>query len=273
MSDWTKVVKEADIGTARLIVQLQMQDAATLTSCSADQQLQSDADLARKIFEDELSQIQGLFPGGTLGEKLMDKENDEEAAFGCAALNWKFDEYCDEVEREPTPPPPEIQFVKCVACTEQIDSINIVEAPCSHNYCRDCLGHLFRSAMKDETLYPPRCCKQPIPAGEASKVLPKDLASEFVNRREEFETKDKTYCARPQCSAFIRPYTINGNLARCPRCRQATCADCKNVWHDGDCSRDDGVEQFLATVDQNQWRKCPECKRVIELVRGCNHIT
>lgn len=279
MADWRQVINEADIGTARLIVQLQMQDAAALTVDSINTHSQSapDAALARKIFESELKEIQGQFPDRALSELVTFNENNREAEFECAAFDWKFNEFRNTVDRVPAPPPPPppppVQLIRCVACTDNANPNDIVRAPCGHNYCRDCLQNLFSSSMKDETLYPPRCCKRPIPLGDARKVLPKDLASEFVNRKDEMETRDRTYCYDPRCSTFIRPYTINGTLARCSRCRQTTCTDCKNQWHFGDCPRDEAVEELLATATENHWRQCPECKRVVELVYGCNHIT
>lgn len=280
--EWKKVLDEADIHTARLIVELQIQDASELSTLSTDPQLVSDARLARKIFEDELKTIKGDFPGRALGEWMTYHENERQATLEGAAFGWKFDEITNDVQRvqapavqppPPPPPPPPVKLTRCVACTDEFRPENIIKAACQHRYCRDCLENLFRSSMKDETLYPPRCCKKPIPVENASEILPRELSREFINRREEFETKDKTYCHRPQCSAFIRPYTINGNLARCPRCREATCVECKNKWHFGNCPRDEGVQQLLATAETNNWKRCPECKRVIELAHGCYHIT
>ena len=270
MADWKQVLSTANIATARLIVQLQMQDAAQLATSSPSSQIQSDAQIARKIFEDELKALQGEFPGRALGELIACNDNKHQAALESAAYGWNFDESINKVNQAPLSP---VQLIRCVACTDEEHPANIVTAPCKHHYCHDCLENLFRSSMIDETLYPPRCCKKPIPINDAREALPRDLSAEFVNRREEFETKDKTYCHRPHCSTFIRPYVINGDLARCPRCHEATCVQCKGKWHFGDCPRDEGVQQLLATAQENHWRQCPECKRVIELAHGCYHIS
>ena len=164
------------------------------------------------------------------------------------------------------------ELIKCVACTDEVLTDVVVQAPCTHYYCYECLEKLFRSSLKDETLFPPKCCKRSIPITNVLRLLPRDIVSDFNKRQDEYDAKDKTYCFRPNCSAFIRPDIINGNLARCQRCKEATCADCKKEWHRGQCQHDKSTDQLLATVSENQWRSCPACKRIVEITFGCNHI-
>jgi hypothetical protein len=53
----------------------------------------------------------------------------------------------------------------CVACGDEKDFFDVARVPCrnGHEYCRGCLAELFRLSMNDETLFPPRCCSEPIP--------------------------------------------------------------------------------------------------------------
>ncbi|PIA88747.1 hypothetical protein CB0940_07774 [Cercospora beticola] len=51
----------------------------------------------------------------------------------------------------------------CIACAEEKDFFEVARVPCGHEYCRACLENLFSMAMKDESLFPPRCDKQEIP--------------------------------------------------------------------------------------------------------------
>ena len=53
-ADWRDLLTNADIDTARLIVQLQTEDAQAITSTSRNVSLLSDADLARQLYEEEL---------------------------------------------------------------------------------------------------------------------------------------------------------------------------------------------------------------------------
>lgn len=77
---------------------------------------------------------------------------------------------------------------------------------------------------------------------DAQEVLPRDLVFEFVDRTEEFETKNKTFCHDPHCTTFIRMRDTTGTLARCQQCGKATCNACKAEWHEGECARNDGKD-------------------------------
>lgn len=186
-----------------------------------------------------------------------------------AAFTWRFDEDAHRVIRIPQPEP---VMAKCTACQEEHRVCFTAKAPCYHTYCRGCLENLFKQSMKDESLYPPRCCKNPIPVESIRGLLTKELTADFINREEEIETKDRTYCHVATCSTLIRPYTINGDLAHCPRCRATSCTECKAKFHDGACPRDDGLDLLLETAKVQKWQRCSECKRMVELKQGCNHI-
>ena len=297
MDDWAQVLDQTDIRTARLIVELQLQDAQALKAAAGDKETAADANLACEILERELKQLKDQFPDRELGEAITVNSNKHEEALEGAAFGFKFDEDANRVLRVaqapvkldedlnrafriPQAPDNVFQLPKapvnlanCTACQDDQPRYGTAKAPCDHVYCRACLQLLFQQSMKDESLYPPRCCKTAIPLDSVRTLLTKALATDFINRKEELETHDRTYCHRQQCSTFIRPYTINGTLAHCPRCRVTTCTDCKGKFHEGDCPKDLAMEQVLATARVEKWMRCPECKRMIELMRGCNHIT
>ncbi|PSK60324.1 Epithelial splicing regulatory protein 1 [Elsinoe australis] len=90
---------------------------------------------------------------------------------------------------------------QCVACEDHHKISNIARVPCRHEYCGSCLGALFTAAMKDEAYYPPRCCREPILLDKVKMFLPTDIAEEYQAKLPELETKDRTYCHVPNCSA------------------------------------------------------------------------
>lgn len=81
----------------------------------------------------------------------------------------------------------------------------------------------------DETLFPPRCCHQEFSWELVRHHLSQRCKSKFGAKRVELESKDRTYCHVPTCSAFIKPddIDIDINAAHCPKCKSWTCSDCK----------------------------------------------
>ncbi|KAL9582159.1 MAG: hypothetical protein Q9203_005612 [Teloschistes exilis] len=81
--------------------------------------------------------------------------------------------------RAPTPRP---RIRNCVACLDRRGySENMAMAACGHWYCLACLTGLFESALKDDSLSPPRCCRRD--QLQPSKMsLGKDLYERFQKK-------------------------------------------------------------------------------------------
>ena len=162
---------------------------------------------------------------------------------------------------------------KCINCREDYTFIDVARCPCSHEYCRECLATLFEMSIKDETLFPPRCCAQPIPIDVNRIFLPPKLVGEFNAKKIEFETDNRTYCHEPSCSTFVPLQFIKENVAHCVRCSKTTCSICKGPSHQGECTQDPAVQEILRVATENGWQRCTNCGRVVELEHGCNHMS
>jgi hypothetical protein len=173
-----------------------------------------------------------------------------------------------------TRPTPDEFRRQCTACQENVLFCELARAPCNHEYCRECLRELFRASLTDDSLFPPRCCRQPITAGGGvSLFLTGSLLSRYLAKKIEFDTPNRTYCSNPSCSIFIRLEDITGEQAVCSSCGTVTCTLCKAGQHNGDCPADTGLQQVLETARENNWQRCYNCRRLVELDIGCNHIT
>ena len=159
----------------------------------------------------------------------------------------------------------------CNACMLLFAVQELTEVRCTHRYCSACLHCFFKRALKDETLYPPACCAVAIPLRVASPRLSKSFTRRYKAKQLELKTRNRTYCHRPACSAFIAPHSIHNGHACCQRCGSVTCGYCKSAWHWGRCSEGDD-SGFFDFVKTTEWKRCPECKRMIEKNEGCNHI-
>lgn len=168
----------------------------------------------------------------------------------------------------------------CVICQDPIYGAEI-RAPCGHYYDIGCITDLFQSATKDETLYPPRCCRQNIPFAQAHPHLSQALITTFQNKQTEFSTLKRVYCSSPTCSLFLGPLSegiFSGKVYTCPapNCRRRTCGKCREQYT-GDwahiCRPDADAGQVLELGRASGWARCPGCSQMIELNIGCFHMT
>lgn len=166
-----------------------------------------------------------------------------------------------------------IEQRRCVSCMTDVPFFETVQCPCSHEYCRECIADLFKAAMYDESLFPPRCCRQTVPFGLNRIFLPAKLVGQYRAKELEYATKDRTYCHLPNCSTFIAPVSIKGDIAICPKCQSETCSICKSQSHEDNCPQDTATLDLLRIAEENDWQRCYSCRRMVDLITGCNHIS
>ncbi|KAI6145752.1 hypothetical protein EDD17DRAFT_129344 [Pisolithus thermaeus] len=167
----------------------------------------------------------------------------------------------------------------CVICQDPIHGSEI-QAPCGHHYDIPCITDLFQSSMRDESLYPPRCCRQNIPFSQVQPHLSRNLVTQFQEKSRELGTLKRVYCARQTCSRFLGPLTetlfgVTVYDCSAPNCGTRTCASCRGQY-DGwmhTCQRDQGAEHVLNLGRTEGWARCPGCSQLIELNMGCYHMT
>jgi hypothetical protein len=160
----------------------------------------------------------------------------------------------------------------CAACQEQIIFFDTARVPCGHKYCRDCLQDLFRASLTDESLFPPRCSRQPIASGGVRIFLTSELIEQYKRKKVEFVTSDRTYCSNPICSALMSLEKVINDVATYTDCGTKACTMCKTIAHTGDCPLDTALQQVLETANENGWQRCYSCRRIVELDHGCNHM-
>ncbi|EFX00932.1 ibr finger domain containing protein [Grosmannia clavigera kw1407] len=161
----------------------------------------------------------------------------------------------------------------CVSCREEFRLYDIARCPCSHEYCRSCLATLFTASMKDESLYPPRCCRQAIPLEPNRPFLPTSLVGQFLAKKVELDDTKRTYCHMQTCSTYIPAQFIKNGIGSCPRCHTRTCVICKGASHQGDCPDDPSVQKVLQLAAKKGWQRCYSCRRLVELELGCFHMS
>jgi len=150
---------------------------------------------------------------------------------------------------------------------------------CGHKNCVNCTQRLFRTALRDSSLLPLRCCEIPMDMNVASYVLEDNEAHLLRTRVSEASAKSKMHC--PSCSKFFNLDLIDASFASELLCSCGTelCVECKTKSHPGT-SCDENLaaharqdEEFLSMARDRGWKQCPSCASMIELRSGCNHLT
>lgn len=164
----------------------------------------------------------------------------------------------------------------CVVCQDVIIGTSLY-APCGHVFDVPCLTEMYQNAVRDETLFPPRCCGQTIHIRVMQQHLNPALVDHFTQKTKELATLDRVYCSSPTCSRFLDGRS-RGVILDCPgaKCSTRTCGWCKGRvggrgWHI--CKEDSRDAQVLAFSRGKGWASCPGCGQIIELNTGCFHIT
>ena len=173
--------------------------------------------------------------------------------------------YVEEEETKPSS--------TCSVCLELVQDENILTLACDHTYCRSCLHGHIKSALADMSLFPPRCCKALIPVETCHTVLPKELVKEFDLKVEEGTHPNPTFCNNSDCAQFIRVQDIKDEVGTCVFCGSKTCVVCKAEQHEGLCPKDPNVTLLMDIAERNKWQQCSHCKNMVELERGCFHMT
>ncbi|KAK2743434.1 hypothetical protein FQN57_004899 [Myotisia sp. PD_48] len=157
---------------------------------------------------------------------------------------------------------------QCCACLDYYQLYEIVRLECKDRYCIECFKNVILRATKDETYFPPRCCRQDVPEDLIANILSPDEMDSFDKAKIEFSTPDRTYCSGPYCGRFILPSQITGDKAECDSCSAATCTMCKNPFHTDDCPADPSLQATLKLGADEGWQRCYKCKTLIELDTG-----
>lgn len=174
----------------------------------------------------------------------------------------------------PAPAPPPLN-PECSVCFDCFAPKKLIHLSCSDRWCIDCLKIAFLEAAKDESIYPPKCCRQIIPFSVIKGHMSAKQRREYEDAEQERAARDMIYCADANCRKLIFPQDVKADRAEipCRACGAVTCTVCQNVGHEGECPEDAALKATLALVEVKKWKRCYSCRRVVELWAGCFHVT
>ncbi|KAI0884352.1 uncharacterized protein GGS22DRAFT_189481 [Annulohypoxylon maeteangense] len=194
-------------------------------------------------------------PRAYLYRHMSDSESSKDSDFSSMDVSSKLD------------------TIQCTACSGETHISKLVRLPCEHGYCPKCLNRMFENAIKDEGSFPPQCCGEDILIEDFENILDAGIIARFREKEDEYTSSDRTYCHRPVCAAYIPLKLHIKGVAVCDKCHEETCVACKGASHYGQCPEDPLLEEVMKLAEKMRWQRCQNCKALVELRAGCNHIT
>ncbi|KAJ5051030.1 uncharacterized protein L3040_002895 [Drepanopeziza brunnea f. sp. 'multigermtubi'] len=163
--------------------------------------------------------------------------------------------------------------VECSVCGEVVHPHATVRLACSDVYCKPCLKSFFLRVAKDESLFPPKCCRHAIDISTIEADFSFEELSAYRSAELEFTSTDRVYCARPECAKFIPMPQRTADRASCEACGAGICMHCKAPAHDGGCPADEAKQSLIKFADEQGWKPCFGCGEMVFRYEGCDHMT
>ena len=181
----------------------------------------------------------------------------------------------------PTPPLLRVEptVSECVSCYDDIPKNKAIDLPCHHSYCQPCFSHLISTAIHSEDTFPPKCCLSEIPKSTIHRHLPAKEWRSFSEKALEYAVPlaNRYYCASTKCAKWIdaRNAKLKNGALECSHCKAKLCTVCRGPSHPSneDCPQDFGMDRLMEEAELSGWRRCSKCRRMVERVEGCLHIT
>lgn len=164
----------------------------------------------------------------------------------------------------------------CVACAGRSGDTRRLACGCT--YCAPCLRRCIRTGLRNEESWPPRCHER-LTEEDVRWARRPGLLRLWRQMATEWDSpaSGRLYCSRPACAAFLpRAGGEAGEVreVRCDTCGEGTCGGCRRAWHPGvPCGEEEEEEQLMDMMDQYGYASCNNCRRIVDLRDGCNHIT
>ncbi|KAI9894856.1 MAG: hypothetical protein M1814_000076 [Vezdaea aestivalis] len=160
------------------------------------------------------------------------------------------------------PPRQPMKRVECITClSDDVPASRAARLNCGHIMCHDCLKRIFELSVNDPQHMPPRCCTpEHIPLKHVDRLFSDRFKITWNRKYQEYTTKNRIYCPTRGCGEWIKPSNIHVENGR--------------KWHvRRECPNDEETNRLVETAKQEGWQRCFNCRAMVELKEGCNHMT
>ena len=169
----------------------------------------------------------------------------------------------------------------CKTCYAELQPADSIFLSCGCLYCIECLNAAFRAALDNRVTFPPRCCTINIEFAAVASCLTDKNVTRYLAADEDLGARAPIHCRN--CSKYLADIQDDGEHGRmvdCPLCNMATCVECRElasahtiVGDDLACPDSLALAGFKDVAEDGGWRRCPGCKRMVEKIADCDHMT
>lgn len=171
-----------------------------------------------------------------------------------------------------------VQGEICMICFEELEHKWAHPECRDHFFCIDCVHNYLQIKITEAQVSCIRCpgenCQKVFQDSLLNSLVSEELYSKYLKfkwRAELLKDPNVKWCKTLNCEGYMKGSTRNPYMI-CPVCRFEMCFKCGDKWH--------GTRTCDEVIDQayDMWAKgkevqlCPQCKRRIEKVDGCNHM-
>ncbi|KAL5716110.1 RBR-type E3 ubiquitin transferase [Ranunculus cassubicifolius] len=191
--------------------------------------------------------------------------------------------------KKPTVQYPDFKFLTCLICFERLPYTVMHAAACGHPFCTSCWRGYISTSIKDgpgclTLTCPDPSCNAAVGQDSIHFLFPSNIQMEKYSRyllRSYVESnKNIKWCPAPGCDYAVEYALDSASYDVCCKCTYEFCWNCcEEIHRPVHCSTvANWMVKNSADSENANWllansKPCPKCKRPIEKIGGCNHMT
>ena len=169
--------------------------------------------------------------------------------------------------------------VPCSICQISSSTYLIFIETCDHLFCRPCIYEYLKIRIEESQVLTMPCpydqCNSQILDSEIGKIVSSELYNKFLRFKKVEELNKEPFlrwCPKPDCEGYDKG-SLKINKLQCNICKHKYCFYCGDPWHRWRKCKFSEDKEMDKWAKENGIKYCPNCKRKVEKLAGCEHLT